>query len=300
VDPISSQIALIDPANGVASNPRSVNPRVNGRLVNAAWSPDGHQLLYSVRRDVAGGLSDELYLRDERTGEERKLGSFPGIPRRATWTPDGAALVMPRVLPLDNPDIVRYSLADGSTQQLVQAKPGEQTGFAYPRLAPDGRTLYYLDSPPSGMAARLMRRDLISETAQSIATLSHVYDLAPDGEHLVIPVIETGTNQMVLRIITKDGKPMRDIVRFAPDERISGLCWSPDGKWIYFGRMADAKAELYRVSVGGGAPKATGLRVAVFADLAVHPKGDRIAYSAPQRTDLWRLDGVADARARLK
>ena len=125
--------------------------------------------------------------------------------------------------------INRYWLADGRAEQLVPAKLEEGFVKAYPRLSADGQTLFYAEGSVSGAGAKLIRHDLTSGKAVPYRHLSQAYDLAPDGKHLVIPFFDGASKIPTIRIITKDGQPVRDLVRLKPEERVRGLTWSPDG-----------------------------------------------------------------------
>jgi hypothetical protein len=103
-------VASIDPATGAASSPKSVNARLNAEILSATWSPDGARMVYGARRDPS---TEDVYIRDERTGEEHKLATFPLIPRNMNWTADGRALIMPQFAPAGGSAVFRYSLADG-------------------------------------------------------------------------------------------------------------------------------------------------------------------------------------------
>jgi phosphoserine phosphatase RsbU/P len=215
-------IAQINPTTGVTGTPRDLNSRVNATVRNLAWSPDGSQLVYSVVRDRPDQKPVSLHLRDERTGEERKLGSFDGIARIMTWTPDGQGLLLPQ----SGGTVNKYWLADGRIEQLVSANSDVRSWRAYPKLTADGQTLYYTEGSVSGVGAKLIRHDLRSGKAVTIATVTHSFDLAPDGKQLAIPSVDVASKTPTLRIITTDGQPVRDLVRLKPEERIGGLTWS--------------------------------------------------------------------------
>ena len=88
----------------------------------------------------------ELYMRDERTTEVRKLGSFPAIPRKLSWAPDGQSLLLPHMSGQSSA-LFRYWLNDGRKELLIRAKPRMPLPKAYPKLSPDGKTLFYLEGP---------------------------------------------------------------------------------------------------------------------------------------------------------
>ena len=148
--------------------------------------------------------------------------------------------------------LFRYWLSDGRKEQLVAAKPQDPVAKAYPKLAADGQTLFYLEGPPSLTGSKLIRYDLASRMAKSIATVNHTYDLAPDGSQLVIPFFDSSAKVMIVRVIDKDGQPVRQLVRLQPEERVTSLAWSPDGKWIYFARGTRMGVEIHRVPATEG------------------------------------------------
>jgi Tol biopolymer transport system component len=214
-----------------------------------------------------------------------------------SWAPDGKAIIMPQLV--DNGSAVyRYWIDDGRSELLVPAKAGEHRAKAYPKLSRDGRILYYLDTRPSLAASKLMRYDLVSGRGSPIATVNQTYDLAPDGDHLVIPLLDAASKRMTIQVITSDGQPVRELVRLGPDERVMSLAWAPDGKWIYFGRGTEAGVEIHRVAATGGATTFTGLRTSTWPDLVVHPDGNQVAFLDTSGTELWRVEGLSPILAR--
>jgi Tol biopolymer transport system component len=295
---ISCSIATIDANTGAVRGRESVNANVNAWVSNAIWSPDGKRMVYSTMRPEAGDRVTELYLRETDSGVERKLGSFPLIPRKMSWAPDGKAIIMPQIV--DNGSaVLRYWIEDGRSELLVPAKAGEHYAKAFPKLSRDGRTLYYMEGPPSMAQSKLIRYDLGVGRGVSIATVSYPYDLAPDGDHLVIPLLDTASKRMTIQVIMSDGQPVRELVRLRPDERVMSLAWAPDGKWIYFGRGTDAGVEIHRVAANGGVTTFTGLRTSTWPELVVHPSGNQIALTDSSGTELWRVDGLLPILARL-
>lgn len=93
------------------------------------WSPDGRRLAYSS--DRAG--SEDLYVRDMRTGATRRMTSDPNAEARAAFSPDGARLAY------QDQEGATYSLdlATGAKRQVIPAawEPGA------PTWGPNGHTL---------------------------------------------------------------------------------------------------------------------------------------------------------------
>jgi Tol biopolymer transport system component len=291
-------IASVDPVSGTASSPKPVNARLNANTIHAIWSPDGTEMVYSALRDRSQERPMELFRRDERTGAERSLGAFPMLSRTPSWTNDGKALIMP-VQSEAGMGIFRYWLDDGRMEELIPAKDGERVLRGYPKLSPDGRTLYYLEGVPFSTGSKLIRHDLTSRSGTALATGNPVCDLSPDGQLLAVSALDPTSKVEILRIITKDGQLLRDVVRLSPEERIMGMAWSSDGKWIYFGRGSRLGVEIHRVSAAGGDSTFTGLRTGALTDISLHPNGTKIAYFDRSGSDLWRVDGIDELLAKL-
>jgi hypothetical protein len=147
--------------------------------------------------------------------------------------------------------------------------------------------------------SKLIRYELGSRSATAIATASHGYDLAPDAEMLAISAVDPAAKVETIRIITKDGQALRDIVRLKPKERIFCITWSSDGKWIYFGRQSEKGIDIHRVPAAGGNSVPTGLHTDALTDIAVNPGGTKIAYYDRAGSDLWRVDGIPEALSKL-
>lgn len=291
-------IASVDPGSGTAASPNPVNARLNANTIHAIWSPNGDEIIYSALRDRSQDRPMELYRRDERTGEERSLGAFPMLSRTPSWTSDGKALILP-VVSAAGSGMFRYWLDDGRMEELIPAKDGERVLRGYPKLSPDGRTLYYLEGSPFSTGSKVIRYDLTSRSGTVLATVNPIYDLSPDGQLLAVSVLDPSSKLEILRIITKDGQVLRDVIRLNPEERILGMAWSSDGKWIYFGRGSRLGVEIHRVSVAGGDSTFTGLRTGALTDIFLHPNGTKIAYFDRSGSDLWRVDGIDELLAKL-
>ncbi|SKB94655.1 WD40-like Beta Propeller Repeat [Sphingopyxis flava] len=112
-----------------------------------AWSADGTRLAYSS--DKGGGLM-QLWLRDMKTGTERRLTSMPTQPLGAAWSPDGTTIAF---LDYDGffgtAGLMLVDVATGRTTRLQKTLP--QPGN--PTWSPDGRHVAVaLAKPLSGSA----------------------------------------------------------------------------------------------------------------------------------------------------
>jgi Tol biopolymer transport system component len=97
-----------------------------------AWSPDGNSLVYSSDKDSP---HLQLWIRDMRTGQSRKVTNLDTQPQGATWSPDGTRIVffnvdgMWRVAPMSVLEV-----ATGKVTQIHDTLPQPGT----PTWSPDG------------------------------------------------------------------------------------------------------------------------------------------------------------------
>jgi Tol biopolymer transport system component len=79
-------------------------------------------------------------------------------------------------------------------------------------------------------------------------------------------------------LIAATGGEPRQLVAEAPGFRASQtLAWSPDGRYVYFGRRLPGAIRLYRVAVTGGAPE--DLNLEIGEELRFRPDGRRLAFT---------------------
>jgi Tol biopolymer transport system component len=197
---------------------RGVLSRVADRGFQAAWSPDGHELVYMnidetvVRKKYDSSGPGEILSRVEG------LGQLP-----IDWSPDGKFVVFTRhvglcVLPLDGPERaarmiasqavfprfspdgkwLAYSSAEsGRNEIFVQGFPEagarwqvSNQGGASPCWLRDGKELYYLSADGQLMAVtvKLNANGLAFDPPHALFPLAgdrSSFDVAPDGQRIL-------------------------------------------------------------------------------------------------------------------
>lgn len=148
------------------------------RAYDPVWSPDGKTLAYTLTSPAADEALAWLPIgvicgMDRETGKGRVLakGSTPLTSmEEATWTPDGAGLMLAMHQPVldenkqyvsDTVAVVRYDLATNAVQPLVK-------GGVSPALAPDGQRLAYVNLDPKTRVRTLMLAQADGSQAQEV------------------------------------------------------------------------------------------------------------------------------------
>jgi Tol biopolymer transport system component len=99
-----------------------------------AWSPDGSQLAFSS--DRGGNL--QIWIRDLRSGNDRRLTNVPGAAFRPAWSHDGGRIAF--VSTVSNDHAGEINVVDVKTG-VVKKLTEELFGAGYPTWSPDGATI---------------------------------------------------------------------------------------------------------------------------------------------------------------
>lgn len=73
---------------------------------------------------------------------------------------------------------------------------------------------------------------------------------SPDGTLLAVVDYETNSQKQLVKIITPDGKTLRDLTTFASGY-VLGLAWSPDGTQLAFSHLTDSTSSVYVIDSDG-------------------------------------------------
>jgi tricorn protease-like protein len=115
------------------------------------WSPDGTKVVFEA--SVAG--NSDVYVVGVDGGHLRRLTSDSSIDGVPTWSGDGRWIYFASTRAGTVPDIWRMAPDGGQAVRMTH-----HGGFE-PRESPDGKSVFYLDRHPAGLAvndtARLMR-----------------------------------------------------------------------------------------------------------------------------------------------
>ncbi len=199
-------------------------------------SPDGKVLLFTEAGE-GGGLNYSVYQRKIGESSAVRLGDGLAI----TVSPDGKWVIASP--PSPPAQLVLLPTGPGEARPLTH----DSINHSRAKWLPDGQRFIFSGKEP-GHAARIYRQD------------------SPEGKP--VPISPEGIDPLVL-VLSPDG---RQVVGVGPDEKayfypVTGgepkavpgiepgeqpIEWSDDGKTIYFYRLGDLPAKVYRLDLSTG------------------------------------------------
>ena len=100
-----------------------------------------------------------------------------------------------------------------------------------------------------------------------------------------------------LTVVPTAGGTLRELTSAespAEFERVTGLAWSPDSRYVYYLKRPGATApyELFRIAAAGGPEEVMGLKADDIRDLDLSPDGTRIAFSICDwnHLEVWAIE----------
>jgi Tol biopolymer transport system component len=213
--------------------PREIYHTLHG-IDSFAVRPDGSQIAVTVN---GSGEAADTWLVDPWSGDALKVTSCaPDFCGRASWSPDGRRLAFEKrksgaAGEATLSQIWLYDLASGVSSALFQDKTLPGYG---PQWSPDGSYLAFFD--PQAQAIDVV--DLSSgKLAYLPSQMGDVGSFSPDGARMVYEDIRPVGGQVFAELWLGDlsGDPRVSSLVEQPEED-QFPAWSPDGRWIAFGR----------------------------------------------------------------
>ncbi len=215
------------------------------------WSPDGKSVAFLSRRD--GDEQTQIYLISPEAGEARRLTRISTGASAIQWFPDSTRIAfISSVWPELNSDTDQARRMKEQRDAKMKAVVSEQTMYRYwDHWIADGRVphLFTVD------VATGVITDLFAGTElklQMTDASADDFDIAPDGSEVAFatdlakdPGFDPNADIVTMRL---DSRQWQNITA---DNAVHDTSprYSPDGKWIAYGRLSTPRFEADRTRV---------------------------------------------------
>ena len=242
------------------------------RETDPAPSPDGKWIAFTS--DRGGHGSSQIYIMPAEGGEPRQLTDEPDSVRAGTpsWAPDGKSILFVSTrgkrynvysIPLEGGEAKQLTHAPGSHRFGTYSADGKRIAFYSNRVRPG--ELYGFNIFVMGAEGET-EDDLAQQVTDSKGSPGHP-TWSPDGTWIAFVAKEYDstrqqtmegnilfTKYQLYKVPSRGGKEIRltkGLINGQPFED-TWPSWSPDGKWIAFGRQLGPKRDVWIMEVSSG------------------------------------------------
>jgi Tol biopolymer transport system component len=250
-----------------------------------AISPDGKWVVVAA----GSGYKSNLYLLPAEGGAPQQLTFLEGRNDAPQWSPDGKQIAFGssssgRKL------VMTVPVSGGQPQERSHRPLWRNYGICW--SADGSRILYQLEGARNFGVIDLAtgkETDLVAN--ESVGWISDPV-VSPDGKKIAVSWNRrdaSGQRSPGIWIISLEDQSQRLLVKEDPNADNVPLCWSADGKSLYYGQRE--KGEMHKVFVvapAGGAPRLYAELPLKATDLQMTPDGKRIVCRVSEvESDIW-------------
>ncbi len=208
-------------------------------VMTPRFSPNMRQIAYLSYQDG----EPKVYLMDLKTKTSELVGNFSGMSFAPRFSPDGKDLIM-SFSQRGNSEIYRYRL-DTKEKTKLTNHPAIDTSPSY---SPDGQQIVFNSDRGGTQQLYVMNADGANVHRISYGEGTYATPVwSPRGDYIAFTKIKDGV--FYIGLMRPDGTRERLI---AQGFLVEGPTWSPNGRFIVFGRQERGKkAYIYSIDVAG-------------------------------------------------
>jgi Tol biopolymer transport system component len=278
-------------AGRVTGTPKPLTEKYMGTASGPDWSPGGDQIAVQVG-DAGDPNGVNLLIHSFSNQSDQIVRPKLSMFSRPRFNPDGRSVVAQgRKAPTEGVAIYEIDLNSGDAKKLVDGK-----SVINPSWTRDGNMLFYEENFESVLMwlKKTGEQRLIYSSPTKSGGAETNLNSSPSLDGRNLAVVDGST----LYVIDVASRKQRKILELREPERFQfpgSLTWTPDGRWILFGKLTRDGGELWRVSPDGKNLGAAGFSAPAKSVyfLRVNPDNKRLAFAVGNnRLRLEALDAA--------